>query len=240
METKDWRPKFVSKGVYGCVFSPPPLCKRRKEGESNPETIGKIFSNVDIYKEEKDTYDNIIAKVNADNKATPKLFKGCDVFLSSIPREERMKCDANLEVVQEVRKPYKQIIMEHGGTSFKEMDDEAFLKTGLLKIIRLMDPVMDVLRELDRKGYIHRDIKPANMLLSSDNNKIFLIDYGLLEKKKMSYSQENIKVLKHNYVFYPLEFFFLGELFEADSTGRNFDEQKERANESLKNKLYKD
>lgn len=48
---------------------------------------------------------------------------------------------------------------------------------------------MDCLREIHEAGFIHRDVKPvrkvnfqANFVLSQDQNKLFIVDFGLAQQ----------------------------------------------------------
>lgn len=65
-------------------------------------------------------------------------------------------------------------------------------KTGYFteeKIIKLLDELLPILKSIHKNNIIHRDIKPENIIRKSDNQKLYLVDFGaskLLEKEDRS------------------------------------------------------
>mmetsp|Transcript_12554 Transcript_12554/g.12349 ORF Transcript_12554/g.12349 Transcript_12554/m.12349 type:complete len:197 (-) Transcript_12554:1194-1784(-) len=42
--------------------------------------------------------------------------------------------------------------------------------------------MLDAIEEVHDRGFIHRDVKASNFVLSCDNKKVFIVDFGLAKK----------------------------------------------------------
>ncbi|BBM86004.1 serine/threonine-protein kinase [Candidatus Uabimicrobium amorphum] len=72
--------------------------------------------------------------------------------------------------------PY--MVMEYvAGCSLKEF--MANNKLSVREKVALIMPIADALAHAHRKGIIHRDVKPSNILIDTDNNHGYLMDFGL-------------------------------------------------------------
>jgi serine/threonine protein kinase len=68
----------------------------------------------------------------------------------------------------------------------------------------MLPSMLHGLSRMIQQGYVHLDIKPANILYNQNDNKLYLIDFGLISSLKHIKSEEGI--LSHNYLYYPPEF----------------------------------
>lgn len=41
---------------------------------------------------------------------------------------------------------------------------------------------LEAIKEVHEAGFIHRDVKPSNFVLSQDQNKVFIVDFGLASR----------------------------------------------------------
>ena len=82
---------------------------------------------------------------------------------------------------------YNILIMQLLGKSLEQIFEQILHKEkmSLHCICNIALQIIDILEQIHNKNYIHRDIKPSNFLFgnnSSNNNKIYLIDFGLAKK----------------------------------------------------------
>lgn len=72
--------------------------------------------------------------------------------------------------------PY--MVMEYiAGDSLKKHMQKKTLS--IHEKIAMLLPIADALAHAHRKGVIHRDVKPSNILIDTQNNKCYLMDFGL-------------------------------------------------------------
>ena len=200
--------KYIGSGTYGCVISPPITEKTYIMQDIMPYTnrqnndIAKVY--ISGFREFNHEF-KILQKIQAldpnnsftvmlkgAQKINGKCFENSDVILNCL-RKMRHYIKKN--------KAYYQIVMENAGIqtnddySISYIDFLQFFKTFLEGIIKLQN-----------NNLVHRDIKPHNVLIN--DQKLNLIDFGLLCKGNEVYSAENRSLLKAlDYPYYPPEFF---------------------------------
>lgn len=75
-------------------------------------------------------------------------------------------------------------------------------KISVIAAISILQPLLDALRELHKKGYLHRDVKPQNIYLSESGRPI-LLDFGAARHAMGDRSRSLSVVLSEGYA--PLE-----------------------------------
>jgi casein kinase 1 len=84
--------------------------------------------------------------------------------------------------------PFSVMVLEMLGPSLEDLYNFCGRKLSLKTVLQLADQLLDRIQTLHERGYIHRDLKPENMLMGLDDgaNTLFLIDFGLAKKWKLS------------------------------------------------------
>lgn len=79
------------------------------------------------------------------------------------------------------------------------------------RVIRILEDVLEVLAFVHSKGVIHRDIKPANLIRRATDDKLVLIDFGLVKEianpSLNSQGQPNPTVAVGTHGYMPIEQF---------------------------------
>lgn len=80
------------------------------------------------------------------------------------------------------------MVFELLGPSLEDLFAYVGRKMSLKSVLLLADQLLVRIEAMHRKGYIHRDLKPENILmgLESQASTLYLIDYGLAKKWKLS------------------------------------------------------
>jgi len=85
----------------------------------------------------------------------------------------------------------------NGESLLNELEQQPFNES---QILDLLTQLLPVLREIHNRGIFHRDIKPENIMRNRENNKLFLIDFGIakqvLEIDKLLEESTNFKTPK--------------------------------------------
>jgi serine/threonine protein kinase len=179
---------YLDQGTYGCVYKPSFDCESKKK--SPTKTIGKIFKETQYYLEEIEI-EKIKKKMDPQGKFTIKKIDHCRL---SKPLMVSDTCDISNSNVG-------QIIYEYGGTPLSEFMKS---KPDIQKIISGMLNIANGLKVMKSKQYCHRDLKLDNILIKND--KMYIIDFGLMIPFSKVYEEDQNYVLRHNYIYYPPEF----------------------------------
>ena len=182
--------EIIGDGSYGCAIKPA-ITKEIKKTfmkykNKKKDDIGKVFKKG--YSDFKYEFDN--GKLL--NKIDPK-----HLFSIELKAGYKIKNKKIEDCVDKTE--YYQIIYENGGVTLsdmKKMTMNDFFEKFLI--------MMEGLEKIHNLGLLHRDIKPDNILIKDE--KISLIDFGLVESFNDVYDIENDHVLKYKYPFYPPEF----------------------------------
>lgn len=91
------------------------------------------------------------------------------------------------------------------------------------QVIRILEEVLEILAFVHGKGVIHRDIKPANLIRRASDNKLVLIDFGLVKELTSpavnSQGQINPSVAVGTHGYMPIEQFHGYPQFNSDIYG---------------------
>jgi hypothetical protein len=229
-----WGGKYIASGAYGCVTNPPVKCMHHSKRSSNPiydpETkIGKVFERSSSANDEK-AMQEIIQTIDPKGKWTLPMHMLCLVRDFSV-KDEKHKCHLLQGSADKKGKFYHQLIYENGGKDLwkwaKMANNEkwsAVRKRNLfIKMCRALRPIFVGLNDLHKHKYLHMDLKPPNMLF--DGKKLFVIDFGLMDKTEQVYALDNkhmTHILKYDYPYYPPEFKIFAHHKESRSSDWHF------------------
>ena len=74
------------------------------------------------------------------------------------------------------------ITMELLGKSLDDVFKDHNNKFSLGCVLKIGIQMIELIENIQKKGYIHRDIKPSNFLLNKEMTQIFIMDFGLSKK----------------------------------------------------------
>lgn len=82
-------------------------------------------------------------------------------------------------------------IMEYiEGESLKNSISQG--KISLERALKITISLAELLASLHAKGIVHRDIKPANILLEKNNQKVYLVDFGMAKAWEEAVTEESL------------------------------------------------
>lgn len=84
--------------------------------------------------------------------------------------------------------PFSVMVIEMLGPSLEDLYNFCGRKLSMKTVLLLADQLLQRIQTLHERGYIHRDLKPENMLMGLEDNAntLYLIDFGLAKKWKLS------------------------------------------------------
>ena len=190
--------KYLGSGTYGCIFYPAINCN---DG-STPHGVGKIFADKQESDEEK-RLGNKIESFDNSSAFTNPLIHTCKVSKKKI-----IENDMNKECKHaKMNKNYEQLIYKYKGVDYahflRNVKYELFEK----KIVNYMINLFKSVKILQKNDFLHLDIKPENILISENNDRLLLIDFGLARPFNDIYDvQKSHYLLEYDYHIYPPEF----------------------------------
>ena len=192
--------KYVAKGTYKCVHSPPISC----DDTSNKYKSTDYVSSLTTYGEAMNALQNedIKMKIDPDNQFTIKLLKTCNVgTLDSIKESanEFKECTSiyNGNFLSNYTYPFEYydydadddlrlLIFKHGGLDLVELTNK--LKN--TKLNKLLDIIPNLfgsfkyifygLLRFKQEKFMHSDIKPNNIVYNIKGKRFNIIDLGLM------------------------------------------------------------
>jgi serine/threonine protein kinase len=204
--------KFISKGAYGCVFTPPLPCEGDSSSKKKPASsrrkklISKLYTSMQDYHEEVRAYE-VIEKIDPGHKWSLPLVDNCIAKMNVQAMDsEIMKCP-KIESPKTTTSgsKYGQIILPNGGQTLRGYFSDGHVP--LDRFLEIMEVILTALCDLNRHGYAHLDVKPDNILINA-NSKVYLIDYSLITHQDRLYDiKENKGLFAAKYVWYPPEFY---------------------------------
>ena len=196
------KPKFIGKGAYGCVFSPPAPClPEQEDGTSPPSRVGKVFLSKRNASDELKLYNSLVFSVDPKNTFTVQFHGVCKPDISAIQESELHKCRFSKKLTANVR----QLVYTHGGMSLLSVTNKGH---SMLDVLLAMTPLFKGLKLLGQKRMVHQDIKPANVVYQPETGRVSLIDFGLATTFPHVFAAGNVHVLGHSYPYFPPEYIF--------------------------------
>jgi len=206
--------KYIYEGAYGCTFYPSLPCTKT----SKRKGLGKLFNNYFDFKQEE-KIQNFIKKIDPNYEATIPYYGSCRVNLDKTTKSDEInKCNiANGYSVS--KRSINQLMFKYGGDDLdiiinnmkkSNSNTKTYNKYKDLhfdKFIPLILPLVKCIIKIAKYGYLHADIKPPNILYNIKSNKLYLIDFGLLQKQR--YITQSGSTLSFKYLYYPPEFIIM-------------------------------
>ena len=161
--------KLVGQGTYGCVFSPPLLC-RSKQIKPKANHLGKISEYSDV-KNEIQAAKDLKGVVGSHYFILPEP----DSLCVPAPMEKQSEPDiSNCEAIQ--RRGTKNMVhyqMRFGGLPIRVV----LRKSNNYSFYSFMTQLLEIGATLLLNGYVHGDFHMNNVLMLEDHNPR-LIDFG--------------------------------------------------------------
>lgn len=223
-------PVSIGEGSYGCVIRPYIKC----DGKTGDDKyISKFFFRKSSYIKELNIQKNI-QRIGLDKKGfTIKMKSNCKINLEKKPKIRELSSNACGIYDKEVY----QIVFEYGGIDLRELfiKEEMKSKMRRINLRELMKRFMNIfegLCELDRLNLVHFDIRTDNILYSFENDKFYIIDFGLMKDKNDVYSKFYIQSFYNEpHKSYPNELNILGFLNESSKKSK-------MSNEIINSKMF--
>lgn len=186
-ETRRKGGKVIGTGSYGCVFSPPLMCKGSSSRPNPDTTVTKLMETDDALQEEGE-----IKKVLERIRVIPDYGRYtllndvyvCEPDVAAITDDDvRGKSCPRAEALRKGRfSDIRLLQLPKGGSEIHDyLDDGGYTdKHGLVQFVKGMhDLLMDFIVPMNNIGVYHQDIKADNVLVNSEN-QAQLIDWGFL------------------------------------------------------------
>ena len=190
--------KIIGEGQSGCVFKPPPKCKKIKDCSSSKEKCIKGVSKLTVEKEAKEEVEH----VSIVDKIDPKQIYHIGNPIVCDPKEsfDVGTCDF-LDP-----KKSKFLIYDDGGKTLNNV-----IKLDNLDIVKFIKGFSNIffgIKEMSKHGFIHADIKGDNIMVDEKYN-FKLIDFGM--------SWNAIPTNNSTYILYPSDQSLLGNEYDGDT-----------------------
>jgi serine/threonine protein kinase len=204
---------FIDNGEYGCAVKPPIVETEYITSNYIPYNdidntdIAKIFRKEKHFVEEL-KYLNIMQKIDENKSFTAKL-KGAQQIIGKSLMQNRLLINCLRRGSYIDNTPFYQIILEYGGV---KVNDKHSYKLTYVQFIECLKQFIAGLIKMQENNIVHRDIKPGNVLYKMSQNKLNLIDFGLMCAHYTElYDGNDIESMNllefKEYPYYPPEFY---------------------------------
>ena len=202
--------KYIYEGSYGCAFYPALPCAQT----GTRKGLGKLFNNKNDFKVEE-KIQKFISKIDPSHEATILYYGSCRVHLEDTNKSDEInKCNITNEY-SVTKRSINQLMFKFGGDDLDKIvssikHNSKYANFYFDTFITTLLPVAKCILKIAYYGYLHSDIKPSNILYSSKNNRMYLIDFGLLQTQQ--YLTQSGSALSFKYLYYPPEFTIMHSL----------------------------
>ena len=177
--------EVIGQGTYGCVHSPPLLCK--ESSEKDLKNVSKLLTSSEASKEMKE----YVLINNIDQNKDYYLGQPTQCKVSTKKSNKRAIRDCNIsEDVFDQYDNYSLLIMKNGGLNLsqyaKKMGKENVNSDNKKKIEDFWletHSLMMGLKLLHDNEVVHHDMKAGNIVYLEKENRLNFIDFGLMTKK---------------------------------------------------------
>ncbi len=222
--------KYIGKGTYKFVFSPPIRCAGEDKRYNNTNKDNYI-SAITTYGESLTEIKNekIRNKFDPKEEFTLKLLKSCKIGQLDSKTEKKKEFSNCADPItgnflSQYEYPYNQfdfhspddlrlIINRNGGVNLKVLlkNLSKLSNKDLVKLLPILfikfKFIFKGLIKMGKAGYAHCDIKSGNILYNINKKKFYLIDFGLMSSfkklfKKSYFIDYTINVPYNGYYYY--------------------------------------
>lgn len=222
MSDPTYNPKFIARGSYGCVYTPPLRCKDGAHADKyNQEHVSKLMMTSEAIKQRAEFDKLNLKSQDIDPEQQFHIGKPEMCQLGEPMNLENVRgCTNALDpITGMIDYRYNHLLLyKNGGESFgsvlkKFSDLPAREKTDKRKeiLIGLLNIFYGVYI-MNSKGRYHLDIKPENIVVK--DGKFRLIDFGLSVTLTDDYSHNNVFAV--NYTLWPYELKLLVQPHDID------------------------
>lgn len=189
--------KYIASGIYGCTFNPHLKCI---DVSNKKKTIGKVFSEQDDLDVELEIMKQIKKDIDPEDKFTVPFYGSCGVHYYR--KTDNVSSCTHLS--QDNPRQHRQILYGYGGKPLSTKLTKPSSITTLFTLLPKFLPLLQGLIKFNEYRIVHLDMKMDNVLLHK--GKLYLIDFGVMQSEKDLFTNNNIRILLHDYVWYPPEF----------------------------------
>jgi len=199
--------KYIYEGSYGCAFHPALPCTNTGKRKG----LGKVFGNLRDFKQEE-KIQKFIKKIDPKNESTIPYYSSCRIDLEKTRKSDQTnKCNI-INDFSVSKKSLNQLMFKYGGDDLDLVMNYMkkkikYTNFSIDTLITLLLPLVKSIVKISKYGYLHSDIKPPNILYNLQNNKLYLIDFGLLQKQL--HITQSGSTLSFKYLYYPPEFIIM-------------------------------
>ena len=212
---------YVNKGTYGCVFNPAVRCNDNREF---PGSVGKVyFRAVDAGTEKRIA--EILESIDPNQKTMiyPKDVS-CRVLKADVEAQSRA-CLAGRRYLDDSqgssssRSPdvddgdLHQMIMKYGGLTLTNHLRFMPNKMDRKSVLQMLTPIFKAIKKLTVHGLVHQDIKLDNIVVSLDDGKARLIDFGAM--KDVASRDSSLQLFHTNNYWFDVKYFAVGPEYRA-------------------------
>ena len=196
--------KFIGTGAEKCVYHPPLECRDGTKFDNSK--ISAIMKTKDTENEWDETRE--IKRIDPTGKYTIIPEHICPIGrMNNKDRRELGNCKhLGHNIERDFFEPteFQQLIMRFGGKDLKKIHiglyERSIDPSILIELYKNLYQLSDAYRFLKNNNYIHGDSKPNNLVYKQDENKYYIIDFGL-STKLVNYSDLRLNDLRSNKKF---------------------------------------
>jgi serine/threonine protein kinase len=206
-------PKLLGEGSFGCVFEPTVPCTSKIQRLAAPQgrrEVGKVFTDkTDFRKEVRAS--KAAARVDPEGKTILVPTATCVTDRAHVMEHPAVQeCEIISDFpYQSPKKVMYQLFMPYGGQrldhTLKQHIAQTQRRMPLSSFLDILEPIMEGLMLLEKRGMCHQDLKASNVLVTPQG-KAIMIDYSLMLPLQDVYASKNLRRLRHSYFPYPPEF----------------------------------
>ena len=206
--------KLIGQGVYGCVYYPNYTCKGKVKKD---DYVSKLVRNGKNYKNQEYEVGKIIKKIKNYDENFIIQEKKCniktDVYMSII--NKNTDCKIGTDTLYSIL--HSKYI--------DSMTYYEYLKKNKITLKQVVFFIYDIFNKIILIGnvnIIHMDLHLDNILIDN-NNKLYIIDFGVSLNKKKFFVKNKINYtylinkwfhIDFRYVSYTLEYFFISYIIK--------------------------